>query len=251
MHLPNGSKSPPRKRLLAVDDDATVREILECYFSERGYVVKTAEDGESALDEFGARDYDLIILDVNLPGYLSGLDVCREVRQSRGIPIIMLTGDSDEASRVVGLELGADDYVPKPFSPRELEARVRAVLRRASTASPSEPETPKERSRNFEFGDWRLFHDQRELVDSTGSPVSLTSSEYRLLKTFVSHPNRVLSRDQLMNMTKGRDAMPYDRSIDIMVGRLRKKLGDSGRQPKLIKAFRGEGYLFAPAVRRL
>lgn len=233
-------------RLLAVDDDPTIRDLIVSYFSPRSYLVTTAVDGPDGLRQLQSSDYDLLLLDVTMPG-MSGLDLCREIRCFSEVPIIMLTAIADEASKVIGLEFGADDYVLKPFSSRELEARIRALLRRAAVADADEPE-PEPMSPRYYFDGWALFSEQRTLTNPDGANIELSAPEYHLLNAFVTHPRRVLSRDQLMNYTRGRDSTPYDRSIDITVCRLRKKLGETGHDAHFIKAFRGEGYFFVPAV---
>ncbi len=225
--------------LLTADDDSAVRSVISRHFGARGFEVTTASDGLRALELLREQPFSLAILDINMPG-LDGLSICRQIREEQSLPVILLTANMEETDRIVGLELGADDYVGKPFSVRELEARVKSVLRRSQgEVEPKRAEAEQQRS----FGGWTLDMARRELKNETGEPVSLTGAEYRLLEAFTSHPNRVLSRDQLMNMTRGHDAMPYDRSIDVQVGRLRRKLGDNGKQPNLIKTFRGEGYV--------
>ncbi len=227
--------------LLTADDDLAVRSVIERHFSSRGFSVTTADNGLSALDAFKQESYDLAILDINMPG-LDGLSLCRHIREKGKTPVILLTANGEETDRIVGLELGADDYMCKPFSVRELEARVKSVLRRcgeaASTASAA-PGVDQTRA----FGQWVLNLSRRELHDVEQNQIPLTGAEFRLLAALSSHPNRVMSRDQLMNMTRGHDAMPFDRSIDVQIGRLRKKLGDTGKRPSLIKTFRGEGYV--------
>lgn len=232
--------------LMAVDDDAHILDILNRYFSPKGYTVKTYDDPQKALAEFSEGEFDLVILDLNMPG-MDGFTLCREIRQRSQVPIIMLTAEDTETDRVVGLELGADDYVAKPFSNRELEARIKARLRNRATQATTQPNVAEE-SGSLRFDSFTLDPDRHELLDKNGDIVPLTGGEYRLLKTFVDHPNRVISRDQLMDWTKGHESGPFDRSIDVQVGRLRKKLGDSGPDYRLLKTFRGEGYLFSAKV---
>ncbi|MDJ0656523.1 MAG: response regulator transcription factor [Xanthomonadales bacterium] len=236
--------------LLVAEDDPSVRSVVERHFQIRSYEVTSVEDGTHALEVFEGGGIDLAILDINMPG-IDGLSLCRHIRESSETPVILMTGNDHETDRIVGLELGADDYVCKPFSVRELEARVKTVLRRCSRSEHAPESAPADDVEAFQFEDWVLDLGRRELRSSDGAPVALTGSEYRLLKAFVEHPNRVLSRDQLMNMTRGHDAMPFDRSIDVQVGRVRKKLGDNGKEPKLIKTFRGEGYVLTGSVVRV
>ena len=188
---------------------------------------------------------DLIVLDLMLPGE-DGLTLCRNLRaKSSDIPVIMLTARGEETDRIVGLEMGADDYLAKPFSARELLARIKAILRRARTL----PENLRpDNARNIRFGDWLLDTVQRQLVSAAGVVIPLSGAEYRLLRIFLSHPNRVLNRDQPVDLTQGKEAEPLDRSIDVQVSRLRQRLGDDSREPRLIKTVRGEGYVLAVAV---
>ncbi len=233
------------RTLLAVDDDPKVLDILDKYFSGRGFQITTCNNPENALDLVASKDPDLILLDVNMPGK-DGFTLCREIRQTSQVPIIMLTAEEQETDRVLGLELGADDYVLKPFSSRELEARIKAALRRIGGTEA--PKGQYSKSDNFYFGNWVLDTGRRELRAKDGDAITVTGGEYRLLLAFVEHPNRVLSRDQIMNLTKGHDSNPFDRSVDVQVGRLRKKLGDDGPDYQIIKTFRGEGYVLVTPV---
>jgi two-component system OmpR family response regulator len=188
---------------------------------------------------------DLVVLDIMLPGD-DGLTLCRNLRVKSGVPIIMLTARGEETDRIVGLEMGADDYLPKPFSPRELLARVKAILRRARSL----PDNLKpDEARCIYFSRWVLDTVHRHLLTSSGAVTQLSGAEYRLLRIFLSHPNRVLNRDQLVELTQGREADPLDRSIDVQVSRLRHKLADDPREPRLIKTVRGAGYVLATDVR--
>lgn len=232
-------------RLMIIDDDDQTLRLIDRYFSKRGYAVATHREPAQALEAFRADPPDLVLLDLRMPG-MDGFAICREIRRESEVPVIMLTGASDETDRVVGLELGADDYVVKPFSLRELEARVKARLRR--NIAGSVPQRPTAGGTRIRFDEWTLDIERHELLDHEGEVVPLTGGEYRLLKAFVDHPNRVLSRDQLMDWTRGHEAGPFDRSIDVQVGRLRRKLRDSGTQPRLLKTFRGEGYLLSAHV---
>jgi two-component system OmpR family response regulator len=187
---------------------------------------------------------DLLVLDLNLPGE-DGLTLCRNLRAKSRLPIIMLTARSDPVDRILGLEMGADDYLAKPFEPRELLARIRSVLRRTHTLPPNlEPQT----ARRMHFSGWTLDIHARHLLDPQGVMIALSGAEFRLLRIFLDHPNRVLNRDQLLNLAKGRDADPFDRSIDLQVSRLRQKLGDDAKSPQLIKTVRSEGYVLAAEV---
>ena len=239
--------SSEKHHLLIIDDDHEILDILTKYFGSRGYQVTTYSDPEQALEDYQGLDCDLIVLDLHMPG-MDGFTVCREVRKQSSIPIIILTGESAETDKVVGLELGADDYVTKPFSSRELEARVKARLRTLPPA-PTPESAPEQARDQLQFDQWTLDTARHELLNADGEVVPLTGGEYRLLKAFVDHPNRVLSRDQLMDWTKGHEAGPFDRSIDVQVARLRKKLGDPGPDYRLLKTFRGEGYLLSAKVR--
>ena len=234
-------------RLMVVDDDDQTLRLVERYFATRGYAVLTHDDPFDALAAFRAEPADLILLDVRMPG-MDGFAFCRTLRMESDVPVIMLTGAVEETDRVVGLELGADDYVTKPFSLRELEARIKARLRRQATGEQPVVTTEEAPTGRLHFDEWTLDTERHELMDVEGDVVPLTGGEYRLLKLFVEHPNRVLSRDQLMDWLHGREAGPFDRSIDVQVGRLRRKLNDSGSNPRLLKTFRGEGYLLSAKV---
>jgi two-component system OmpR family response regulator len=190
---------------------------------------------------------DLIVLDLMLPGE-DGLVLCRELRAGkfRTIPVLMLTARGEEVDRIIGLEMGADDYMPKPFAVRELLARIRAVLRRTRMLPPNIQVT--ESADMLGFGDWRLDTTARHLLDAAGTMVALSGAEYRLLRVFLDHPQRVLTRDQLLNLTQGRDADQFDRSIDLLVSRLRQRLRDDAREPRYIKTLRSEGYVFSSGV---
>lgn len=233
--------------LLLVDDDRHLLALLQAYLEAAGYRVSTAASARDARQQLARQAIDLVVLDVMLPGE-DGLQLCRELRQrdQPQPPIVMLTARSDEADRVLGLEMGADDYVCKPFATRELLARVRSVLRRTRALPPRLRATAP--ARCHAFNGWLLDAVARQLTDATGTLVPLTGGEYRLLQVFVEHPQRVLSRDQLLTLTQGRDADPFDRSIDLLVSRLRRRLGDGPPEPRLIKTVRHEGYVFCAAV---
>ncbi|PNE58929.1 DNA-binding response regulator [Paraburkholderia fungorum] len=233
--------------VLIVDDDRGIRELLATYLEKNGMRVSLAANGRQmrAVLEQGAPD--LIVLDLMLPGE-DGLVLCRELRASkfRTVPVLILTARSEEADRILGLEMGADDYLSKPFAVRELLARIRSVLRRARMLPPGMQLT--ETAQMLGFGDWRLDTTARHLLDAEGTMAALSGAEYRLLRVFLDHPQRVLTRDQLLNLTQGRQADPIDRSIDLLVSRLRQRLQDTAREPRYIKTLRSEGYVFSAAV---
>ena len=222
-------------RILLVDDDARLRELLSRYLSEQDFVVVAVPDGR-AMDKALARAaYDLLILDIMLPGE-SGLNICQRLRaEGRYIPLLMLTARGDEADRIMGLDLGADDYLAKPFNPRELVARINAVLRRQRP-----PDDKKLR-----FGRYQLDIHERALT-ADGAPVDLTTAEFDLLRVLVTHPRQPLSRDILMQLARGRDHMPFDRSIDVRISRLRRLLEDDPAKPHFIQTVWGFGYVFNP-----
>ena len=234
------------EHILVVDDHDEIRDLLGQYLSRHGLKVSLAMDGVSmrkALDQH--KDIDLIVLDLMMPGE-DGLSLCRHVRSIDGPPIIMLTAMGEESDKVVGLEMGADDYVCKPFSPRELLARIKAVLRR-SHKSESAPAEEKSSDRQ-KFDRWTLDNNLRQLEDDKDIVIPLSTAEYRLLTAFISNPRRVLSRDQLLDITQGREAMPFDRSIDNQVSRLRRKVETDPKNPTLIKTVWGGGYMLTAEV---
>ena len=235
--------------ILIVDDEAEVRRLLGSGFKAEGYSVSEAADGASLLAALDKKPVDLITLDVRLGGE-DGFNLAREVRAKTNVPIIMISGKGDMIDRIVGLELGADDYIAKPFHMREVLARVRAVLRRYDNQAP-EAERPPEggKSRGFEFDGWRLDAGRRSLTNPEGENCELTTAEFNLLLLLLERPGRVLSRDELMDLLKGHDWTPLDRSIDGLVARLRKKI-ERGEVPQLLKTVRGVGYVFAAQVRR-
>lgn len=231
-------------RLLVVDDDRDIRTLLAEQLGGAGFDVATAADGVAMRKVLDAGGVDLIVLDLNLPDE-DGLALCRQIRARGRTPIVMLTARGDPIDRIVGLELGADDYVPKPFEPRELIARIRSVLRRTQ-ALPENFELPERILTRF--GAWRLDHRRRHLIDAEDQIVMLSGAEYRLLAVFTDHPNRVLSREQLHTLSSGRNGETVERSIDLQVSRLRQKLGDDAKSPELIKTVRGGGYVLAIPV---
>ena len=231
--------------ILIVDDDADIRSLLADYLGEQGWHISTAQDGAAMQQVLDSTPIDLIVLDLTLPGS-DGLTLCRDLRAHSTIPVIMLTARSAPLDRILGLEMGADDYLCKPFEPRELLVRIRNVLRR-SHAPANEATGP---ATTWHFAGWTLDDTTRQLQNSAGLVVALSGGEYRLLKVLLERPNRALSRDQLLTLTQGRETDPLDRSIDLHISRLRQKLGDDARAPKLIKTLRNEGYLLAAAVKR-
>jgi two-component system OmpR family response regulator len=236
--------------VLIVDDDRGIRELLASYLEKNGMRVSLAANGRQmrAVLEQGAPD--LVVLDLMLPGE-DGLVLCRELRsgKSRDVPVLMLTARNEEADRILGLEMGADDYLPKPFAVRELLARIKSVLRRTRMLPPGME--VNESSQMLGFGDWTLDTTARHLLDAEGTMVALSGAEYRLLRVFLDHPQRVLTRDQLLNLTQGRQADAFDRSIDLLVSRLRQRLRDTAREPRYIKTLRSEGYVFSAEVKPL
>jgi len=232
--------------ILVVDDDSQVRQLIGRFLRESGYRITGARDGREMRETIASADIDLIILDLMLPG-TSGLDLCRELRITSSVPIIMLTAKGEDTDRIVGLEVGADDYLPKPFNPRELLARIRAVLRRASARHPGEPAP---RGRLITFGGWTLDTLRREVTSEDGVVVDLSGGEYDVLIAFVEHPNRILSRDQLLELARNRASNAFDRSIDVQISRIRRKLESGGTSSPLIKTVRGAGYIFLPTVKR-
>lgn len=229
------------RKILIVDDDQKTRELLRTYLAKNGYEVILAHDGASFMTELGthADTLSLVILDVMLPD-TDGFVLCRQVRQRSNVPIIMLTASSDETDRIVGLELGADDYIAKPYSPRELLARIKAILRRTALEAPA--------PRYHRFVGFTLDLMERTVTDSDGNLVVLTGLDFQLLKYFTEHPGVVLDRSVLCEETRGRDSGPLDRSLDVQISRLRLRLNDDGKQPALIKTVRGAGYVFSADV---
>ncbi|MDF2994561.1 MAG: DNA-binding response regulator [Xanthobacteraceae bacterium] len=233
--------------ILVVDDDREIRELVSSYLKKNGLRVDVAPDGRHMRAFLEANTVDLIVLDLMMPGD-DGLVLCRELRagKHKATPVIMLTARGDETDRIVGLEMGADDYLAKPFAARELLARIKSVLRRARMLPPNLRVT--EAGQILAFGDWKLDTVGRNLLDRQGTAIALSGAEYRLLRVFVDHPQRVLSRDQLLNLTQGREAELFDRSIDLLVSRLRQRLNEDAREPAYIKTVRSEGYVFSMPV---
>jgi two-component system OmpR family response regulator len=239
--------SAAEPHILLVDDERSIRDPLAQYLGRNGLRVTRAADAAGARQVLAAHAVDLILLDVMMPGE-GGLSLCAHVRATTGIPVILVTAKAEETDRIVGLEIGADDYVVKPFSPRELLARIKVVLRRAG-------ERPSRRrpigAEAFAFGPWVLRTGERELVDAAGVAVPLSTGDYNLLLALVTHPRRVLTRDQLLDLAQGRELAAFERSIDNAVSRLRRKIEADPRQPALIKTVWGGGYMFAADVTRL
>jgi two-component system, OmpR family, response regulator len=231
-------------QILVVDDDAEIRTLLCDYLRRNGYRAKAVADGKAMWAACARARFDLIVLDVMLPGE-DGLTLCRELRAQSDTPIIMLTARGEETDRIVGLEMGADDYLGKPFSPRELLARIKSVLRRYRTLPRN---LRADAVRRVRFAGWTLDTVAHHLVSSEGVVTSLSGSEYQLLRVLLGHPNQVLTRDQLMLLAKGRESDPLDRSIDLQVSRLRHRLGDDLAEPRIIKTVRGQGYVLAVPV---
>ncbi|MGZ8266554.1 MAG: response regulator [Burkholderiales bacterium] len=230
--------------VLIVDDDAEIRTLLSTYLERNGYRVSAAADGKAMWAALEKKKADIIVLDVMMPGD-DGLTLCRNVRARSSVPIIMLTARGEETDRIVGLEMGADDYLPKPFNPRELLARIKSVLRRSRMLPENlEPEDVHV----IRFAGWTLDVDARNLISPASVVVPLSGVEFRLLRVFLSHPNRVLTRDQLIDLMMSREAGPFDRAIDVQVSRLRHRLGDDAKEPTLIKTVRGAGYVLAAQV---
>ncbi len=229
--------------ILVVDDDGKILELVARFLRANGFVVHAARDGREMQSVLAESGVDLIVLDLMLPG-VNGLELCRELRKTSAVPVVMLTAKGEDVDRIIGLEVGADDYLPKPFNPRELLARVNAVLRRTSSSQ----QQVNRRVRSLGFAGWKLDVLKRELTNPRGIVVDLSTGEYDLLVTFLDAPQRVLSRDYLLDAARNRALEPFDRAIDVQVSRLRRKFGDSG---ELIKTIRGAGYLFSSDVERL
>ncbi|MGL6050248.1 MAG: response regulator [Aeromonas salmonicida] len=230
--------------ILVVDDHSEIRDLLKRFLEQHGLRVSCARDGKEMKRLLEEREFDLLVLDLMMPGE-DGLTLCRELRATSCMPIIMLTAMGEETDRIIGLEMGADDYLAKPFNPRELLARIKAVMRRTNVEPQPAPETL---TRDLRFDRWLLDINRRELVDEEGVGLSLSTAEFDLLRVFLERPQRVLSRDQLLDLARGREAVAFDRAIDTLVSRLRRKLERDPKNPELIKTIWGGGYLFAADV---
>jgi two-component system OmpR family response regulator len=235
-------------RVLIVDDDVEICELLSSYLTDFGMESQWVNDGNAMRSTMSGSHFDVIVLDLMLPGE-DGLSLCRHLRTISDIRIIMLTARGEAADRVLGLELGADDYMIKPFDARELVARINSVLRRARTENETE-KTDAELGDLVSFEGWKLNRIARQLITSQQMIVPLSNAEFRLLWVFLERPRRVLNRDQLMDAARGHSASAFDRSIDLLVSRLRQKLGDDPKEPRLLKTIRGEGYMFDAKVVR-
>jgi len=233
--------------ILVVDDDREIRTLLREYLEKNGFRATAVGDGQEARRALERARFDLVVLDLMLP-HESGLDICRALRASSDLPVIMLTALGDEVDRVVGLEVGADDYLSKPFSPRELLGRIKAVLRRTALA-PRAADAVEARA--YRFADWRLDTTERALSNADGEQVMLGGAEYRLLVLLLANAPRLLTRARLMELTRGREHDPFDRSIDVGVSRLRQSLRDDARAPRIIKTVYGEGYIIGVSVERI
>lgn len=232
-----------KKHILIVDDDEEIRTLLAEFLDQYSYEVTLAANGQAMFLALQKNRFDLIILDIMMPGD-DGITLCKEVRKTSDIPIIMLTAIGDVTDKIIALEVGADDYLPKPFEPRELLARIKAIARRFN----EKPSVQQQQESIVSFAGWRLYMDKRQLISPEDLEVSMTSSEYDLLVALIENPNRVLSRDHLLDITKSRPSGPFDRSIDTQVSRLRHKIEPDPKNPSFIKTIRGGGYLFTPKV---
>ncbi|MEM0553068.1 MULTISPECIES: response regulator [Aeromonas] len=230
--------------ILVVDDHSEIRDLLKRFLEQHGLRVSCARDGKEMKRLLEEREFDLLVLDLMMPGE-DGLTLCRELRAKSSLPIIMLTAMGEETDRIIGLEMGADDYLAKPFNPRELLARIKAVMRRTQADNQPAAETL---TRDLRFDRWLLDINRRELVDEDGVGLSLSTAEFDLLKVFLERPQRVLSRDQLLDLARGREAVAFDRAIDTLVSRLRRKLERDPKNPELIKTIWGGGYMFSADV---
>ena len=231
--------------ILLVDDERSLREPLAEYLVRQGFEVCEAESAAAARTILAQNVPDIVLLDIMMPGE-DGLSLCRHLVETRGLPTILLTAKGEAMDRIVGLEIGADDYVTKPFEPRELVARIRSVLRRAERTAPAPTEEPV-----FVFEGWQLDPLKRRLTDPDGALVPLSTAEFRMLRAFCEHPRQVLDRDRLLDLVQGREAHLFDRAVDNQVSRLRRKIETDSRNPHFIQTVRGDGYRFAADVARL
>jgi DNA-binding response OmpR family regulator len=234
--------------ILLVDDERDIRDPLATYLGKNGLRVTKAENAAAAREILAVHAIDVVLLDIMMPGE-DGLSLARFIGATTAIPVILLTAKSEEMDRILGLEIGADDYVTKPFSPRELLARIKVALRRAGGGRTAAVHAPD--AEGFAFGSWVLRIGERELVDAEGVAVPLSTGEFNLLHAFVTHPKRVLTRDQLLDLSQGRELAAFERSIDNHISRLRRKVEADPADPKLIKTIWGGGYMLASDVRRI
>ncbi|MCB8874702.1 response regulator [Acidisoma silvae] len=237
-----------RPHLLVIDDDHEIRDLLTRFMEKNGFRITAVRDAREARRAWTRGAFQLVILDLMLPGE-SGLDLARWLRDQEDVPIVMLSAMGEDTDRIIGLELGADDYIAKPFNPRELLARIRAIMRRANDTQETAG-TNDRTARPLRFAGWTLEPARRRLVNPDGVEVPLTGGEYDLLFALLERANRVLTRDMLLDLLRGRQAGPFDRAIDVAVSRLRRKLDDQGRGAQLIKTVRGGGYVLAATVER-
>ncbi len=242
--------------ILIVDDDQEIRDLLGKFLTQHGYHIQVAMDGKAMRQAIATtpEPFDLIVLDIMLPGE-DGFALCRQLRATSAIPIIMLTAVTEETDRIIGLELGADDYLTKPFNPRELLARIKAILRRSHNDPVLQQNTSKQQIKTqnevYRFASWTLDKTARHLFSPEEVEITLSSGEYELLLALVERPQHVLSRDQLLDLTRNRSAGPFDRSIDVQISRLRQKIETDPKKPTLIKTVRGGGYVFTAIVERI
>ncbi|MDR6512390.1 two-component system OmpR family response regulator [Novosphingobium capsulatum] len=232
-------------RILLVDDEAALREVLADYLVRQGFAVVQAGNAVEARARIAGETFDLVLLDIMMPGE-DGLSLCRHLAESRALPVIFITAKGESTDRIVGLEIGADDYVVKPFDPRELVARIRSVLRRSARVAVDAPEALV-----YEFEGWTLDPLKRRLTDREGAVVAISSAEFRLLMAFLDHPRQVLDRDRLLDMVQGREAHLFDRAVDNQISRLRRKIEEDSRNPQLIQTVWGGGYMLATEVRKV
>ncbi|WP_298168870.1 response regulator [Novosphingobium sp.] len=240
---------PVSTRVLVVDDEAALREPLADYLVRQGFAAEQAASAAEARARLAAEAFDIVLLDIMMPGE-DGLSLCRHLIEARGLPVIFLTARGEATDRIVGLEIGADDYVVKPFDPRELVARIRSVLRRAARAVGMADSAAADEF-HYTFEGWRLDPLRRRLIDSEGAVVAISSAEFRLLVAFLDHPRQVLDRDRLLDMVQGREAHLFDRAVDNQISRLRRKIERDSRNPELIQTVWGGGYMLAAEVRRV
>lgn len=232
--------------ILIVDDHQDIRQLVGKYLNKHGFRTTVADGGGQMRRILKASAIDLVVLDVMMPGE-DGLSLCRHVRETSQLPVILLTAMAEETDRIIGLEIGADDYLTKPFNPRELMARIKAVLRRSEALPPRADTLPRGM---IGFADWQLDAAQRQLLDADGVAVPLSTSEFKLLSVFIDHPHMVLNRDQLLDLTAGREARVFDRSIDNQISRLRRKIEADPKNPAIIKTHWGGGYSFVADITR-
>lgn len=236
-----------KTHILLVDDEASLREPLAEYLIKQGYKVQQASDASVARSLLNAYDFDIILLDIMMPGE-DGLSLCRFVTDKTDIPVIFISAKTEETERIIGLELGADDYITKPFSPRELVARIKVVLRRADKGGTSQNGNT---GGAYQFSGWTLKCDKRSLIDADGVNISLSTGEYQMLLALVSRAGKVLNRDQLLDITQGREAHAFDRAVDNQISRLRRKIESDPKNPEIIKTVWGGGYVLAGEVKSL